>query len=108
MGTSKLKDIYTTDKKRKWEPDYSETFSIIKENVIKAINDIENKEKIEIDEPCLFKMEIFDNFIFKEPEKNTWKGTFSGKDAYWEAPTVEIGFELFNYVRNCIIKHGDF
>jgi len=100
--------IPVKDKKRKWEPDYSETFSIIKENVIKAINDIENKEKIEIDEPCLFKMEIFDNFIFKEPEKISWKGTFSGKEAYWEAPTVEIGFELFNYVRNCIIKHGDF
>ena len=35
--------IPVKDKKRKWEPDYSETFSMIKENVIKAINDIENK-----------------------------------------------------------------
>jgi len=97
--------IPVKDKKRKWEPDYSETFSIIKENVIKAINDIENKETIEIDEPCFFKMTTCDNFIFKEPEKITWKGTFLDKEAYWEAPTVEIGFELFNYIRNCIIKN---
>jgi len=97
--------IPVKDKKRKWEPDYSETFSVIKENVIKAINDIENKEKIEIDEPCFFKMEVCDNFIFKEPEKILWKGTFLDKEAYWEAPTVEIGFELFNNIRSCIIKN---
>jgi hypothetical protein len=72
-------------------PDYSETFSIIKENVIKAINDIENKETIEVDELCLFKMEICDNFIFKKPEKISWKATFYDKEAYWETPTVEIG-----------------
>jgi hypothetical protein len=62
------------------------------------------KEKIEIDEPCYFKMEVCDNFIFKEPEKLSWKGTFSEKEAYWEAPSVEMGLELFDYVRNNIIQ----
>jgi D-aminopeptidase len=96
--------IPVKDKKNKYEPKYSETFPLIKENVIKAINEIGNKEKIETDEPCIFKMEIFDNYTFKEPEKISWKGTFSENEAHWEASSVEIGFELFNYVRNCIIK----
>jgi D-aminopeptidase len=101
--SQKVACIPVKDKKKNWEPDYSKTFPIIKENVIKAINDIENKEKAEIDEPCYFKMEVCDNFIFKKPEKLSWKGTFFKKEAYWEAPSVEIGLELFNYVRNNII-----
>jgi D-aminopeptidase len=96
--------IPVKDKEKKWEPEYSETFSIIKENTVKAINDIENKEKIEIEEPCVFKMELCGDFIFQKPEKITWKGDFSEKEAYWESPSVEIGFELFNWVRNCIEK----
>jgi D-aminopeptidase len=102
--SQKVTCIPVKNKKEKWESNYSETFSIIKENIIKAINDIENKEKVEIAEPCSFKMELLDNFIFKEPKKISWKGTFSGKEAFWESPSVEIGFELFNYIRDCIIK----
>jgi D-aminopeptidase len=102
--SQKVTCIPVKDKKNNWEPEYFETYPIIKENVIKAINEIGNKEKIEIEESCIFKMEIFDNYKFKEPEKISWKGTFSEKEAYWETPSVEIGFELFNYVRNYIIK----
>jgi D-aminopeptidase len=47
-------------------------------------------------------MEVFDNYRFKEPEKISWKGAFFEKEAIWESPSVEIGFEIFNYVRNCI------
>jgi D-aminopeptidase len=100
----KITCIPVKDKKNKWEPDFSDTFPIIKENLINAINDIENKEKIEIDEPCIFKMEICDNFIFKKPDKISWKGIFSEKEAFWEAPTAEIGFELFNFARDCITE----
>ena len=49
-------------------------------------------------------MEVFDNFRFKKPEKISWKGAFFEKEVNWESPSVEIGFEIFNYVRNCIIK----
>jgi len=100
--SQKITCIAVKDKKEKWELKYSETFSIIKENTIKAINDIINKEKIETEEPCKFKMELCDDYIFEEPEKISWKGTFLEKEAFWEAPSVEIGFELFNYIRNCI------
>ncbi|MDR2447716.1 MAG: hypothetical protein LBD58_10615, partial [Treponema sp.] len=37
--------MHIKDKKNRREPDCSETFSVIRENVIKAIMDIENKEK---------------------------------------------------------------
>jgi D-aminopeptidase len=96
--------IPVKDKKNKWEPDYAETFPIIKEGVTRAIKDIENKEKIETKEPCIFKMELCDGFVFKGPESISWKGTFFEKEAAWEAPSVEIGFEILNYVRDCIIK----
>jgi D-aminopeptidase len=98
--------IPVKDKRNRWEPKYCETFPIIKENIIKAINDIENKEKIEMYEPCIFKMELCNNFIFKEPEKISWKGAFTEKEAYWETPSVEMGLELFDYVRDCIKNNG--
>jgi len=100
--SQKVTCIAVKDKKEKWEPKYSETFSLIKENTIKAINDIKNKEKIETKEPCKFKMELCNDYIFEESEKISWKGTFLGKEAFWETPSVEIGFELFNYIRSCI------
>jgi D-aminopeptidase len=102
--SKKVTCIPVKDKKKKWEPDYNETFSIIKENVVEAINDIKNKEEIETDEPCKFKMELFDNYKFKKPERIPWKGAFMEKEVFWESPSVEIGFELFNYVRNCIVE----
>jgi D-aminopeptidase len=102
--SQKVACIPVKDKKNKWEPNYSDTFSIIEENIIEAIKDNKNKERIEIYEPCIFKMELCGNYRFRKPEKISWKGTFSEKEAYWESPSVEIGLELFNYVRECIIK----
>jgi hypothetical protein len=75
---------------------------MIKENIIKAIMDIENKEKIAIDEPCVFRMGLCDGFRFKKPETVSWKGTFSENEANWEATSVQMGLELFDYVRDCI------
>jgi D-aminopeptidase len=98
----KVTCIPVKDKRNGWEPHYSETFPIIRENVNKAIMDIENKERIEIAEPCIFKMELWDKFVFNGSERISWKGTFFEKEAYWEAPSVEIGLELFNYVRTYI------
>ena len=99
--------IPVKDKKTKWEPNYTETFPIIKENIIEAINDIKNKEEIKVYEPCSFKMELCDNYKFREPEKIAWKGTFSEKEAYWETVSVEMGLELFNFVRKYIINGNE-
>ncbi|MHB9294201.1 hypothetical protein Holit_03328 [Hollandina sp. SP2] len=71
--SGKVTCIPVKDKRNRWEPSYSETFPMIRENVIKAIMDIEEKEKIETDEPFIFKMELCDNFNLKE-----WKG-YHGK-----------------------------
>jgi hypothetical protein len=94
--------IPVKDKKNKWEPHYSETFPIIKENVVIAIKVIKNKQVIEIAPPLKFQMGIYDNYKFNFPDDLPWKGSFLEKESYWEAHSIEMGLEIFNFVRNYI------
>jgi D-aminopeptidase len=101
--TSTVECISVKDKSVNWKPSYTETFSIIEEKVITAIKDIDNKRTIEIEEPFLFSLEIYENYKFDTSIELSWKGKITEQKAYWEAPNVEMGIELFDYVRNCII-----
>jgi len=87
------------DKRRDWLPGPDETFGIIRTRVIEAIQYIGRKEPIMIDEPCVFRMEVTPGYRFEPPEQMAWKGRFLEYEALWEAPSVEIGIELLDYVR---------
>jgi hypothetical protein len=54
--------------------------------------------------PYEFKLSLTDGFIFDKDEPFAWKGAFDGTYAVWAAPSTEIGFELFNFVRERIVK----
>ncbi|MDT8718397.1 M55 family metallopeptidase [Clostridium sp. 19966] len=95
--------IPVKDKSRNWEPSYEETYPIIKEGVLEALNDYEKMKIVEIEAPYHFSMELMEEYEFQLPEIS-WKGEVSGNKATWEAPSVEIGLELFNYVREGISK----
>lgn len=98
----KIIQIPVKDKVCGWEPNPKETFNIIKEGVLKALKNRENIEDIQIEGPYNFRMELYKCFYFDAPEVISWKGSFEKNIAYWEAPSVEIGLEIFNYVRDYI------
>lgn len=47
-------------------------------------------------------MEVTEGYYFDVPSEFSWKGSFTENKATWESPSIEIGLELFNYVRSYI------
>lgn len=89
-------------KKDNWEPSTDVTYPIIKEGIINALSDLENKMKTIIDGPYRFEMKLMEGYYFDQTKSISWKGTVENETATWESPDVEIGLELFNYVRELI------
>lgn len=99
--SSQVVEIPVKDKSKNWEPSAKETYPLIKQKVLEALQSAENVEPVVIEGACSFEMELLAGFYFQKPEKFAWKGTFGGQIATWETPTIEIGLEIFNYVRSC-------
>lgn len=107
--SDEVKHISVKDKSRNWEPSIKETYPIIKEGVLEALKNAEKAKGVVIEPPYNFKLELCKYYYFEEPELISWKGNFHKREASWEAPSVEIGFEIFHHVRNNIkIKKEDF
>lgn len=102
-----VKQISVKDKSKNWEPGINVTYTLIKKGVLDALENSQKAEEVIIDPPYNFKLELTNNYYFKEPHRISWKGNFNTSKAVWEAPSVEIGLEIFNYVRNCIHKFDD-
>ncbi|NBG88658.1 M55 family metallopeptidase [Isachenkonia alkalipeptolytica] len=100
--SEKVKHISVKDKSQGWEPGVEETYAIIKDGVLEALKNSKKSEGVVFQAPYTFKLELCKNYYFQEPKEISWKGEFTKKDAIWEAPSIEIGWELFNYVRNHI------
>lgn len=94
--------ISVKDKSKVWEPNVEETFPIIRSGVLKALEDYDNLEPVNLEGPFNFMIELCDQFYFESPNEISWKGSFTDSIAKWEAPSFEIGSELFNYIRACI------
>ncbi|HAZ21057.1 MAG TPA: hypothetical protein DCY84_01665, partial [Firmicutes bacterium] len=71
---------------------------------VEAIQTIDQKDVISISEPFDFSMELVEGYYFASPTVFPWKGNFNETVATWVSPSIEIGLELFNYVRNFIKK----
>ncbi|QNO14431.1 M55 family metallopeptidase [Alkalicella caledoniensis] len=98
----KVKHISVKDKGQNWEPNAEETYPIIKKGVLEALENAHKAEPANITPPYHFKLDLCKYFYFKDPESFPWKGSFTEKVATWEAPSIEMGFELFHYVRENI------
>ena len=96
--------ITVKNKNEGWEPSPLETYQIIKREVVEAIQTIDQKDVISISEPFDFSMELVEGYYFASPTVFPWKGNFNETVATWVSPSIEIGLELFNYVRNFIKK----
>ena len=102
--SEKVVHISVKDKSKNWKPSIEETYPIIKKGVLEALKKANDAQEIEIDPPYSFKLELCEGYYYEKPHAISWKGTFSKKEAIWEAPSVEIGLEIFNYVRERIRK----
>lgn len=96
--------ISVKDKSKNWEPDIEETYTIIKEGVLKALKKANQAKGVEIYPPYRFRLELCEGYCYEEADIISWKGTFGNNEAVWEAPSVEIGLEIFDYVRERIRK----
>lgn len=96
--------ISVKDKAKGWEPSIKETYPIIKKRVLEALINSENMKAVNIEEPYEFSMTLTEGFSYNIPDKISWKGSFNKNKATWEAPSVDIGLELFNYVREYIVN----
>lgn len=96
--------IAVKDKSKKWQPNIEETYKIIKDGVLKALTNIDKMKSVTVKPPYIFSMSLLEGFNFQVPNEISWKGSFDGNTAYWEAPDVEIGLEIFNYIRDLIVK----
>ncbi|MDR2569042.1 MAG: M55 family metallopeptidase [Oscillospiraceae bacterium] len=105
--SDKILTIPVKDMAKGWEPSPQETYSIIYDGVTKALHNVENTTGIFVgDELHRFSMQLCDGYFFDTSANITWKGIIENTKATWEAPSIEIGLELFNYVRRLIKTYG--
>ena len=96
--------IAIKDKAKGWEPSPKETYPIVKSGVLEALRNIENAHSANIEPPYEFSMTLIEGYRYEIPDKISWKGYFNKSEAFWEAPNIEIGLELFNFVREFIVR----
>jgi len=92
------------DKSRGWEPSPEETYQLIYKGVMEALNLSERAKSPTIFPPFLFSMELCEGYEFNTTADVSWKGFITTYKAEWEAPSVEIGLEIFDYVRSILKK----
>jgi len=96
--------IPVKDKAKNWEPSPKETYPLIYKGVMKALQDALKARHVEIRPPYHFSMELCEGFEYNQTAEISWKGTLSQNIATWQAPTIEIGLELFDHVRELLRK----
>ena len=101
--SDKIVTIPVKDMSKGWEPSPQEAYHIIYEGVTKALQNSSNATEISLgDGSHNFSMELCGGYIFDTTTNISWKGTVKKTKAKWEAPSIEIGLELFNYVRGLL------
>ena len=96
--------IPVKDKAKGWEPNPEETYPLIYNEVTKALNNASQAIIVKIEPPYKFSMELCEGFVYDVQTEISWKGTFSSNKATWEAPSIEMGLELFGFVRRQLRK----
>jgi len=96
--------IPVKDKSKNWEPSPAETYPLIYDGTIKALESAKKAKVPNIEPPYLFSMELCKGYSFDVNTSLSWQGSFSKGKAEWAAPNLMIGFELFNCVRDAIMR----
>ncbi len=99
-----VKHISVKSKKDNWEPSSNETYPLIKKGVLEAISNIDQMTSPKFEPPFYFELTLTEGYKFKSDAHISWKGELKKDTATWESPDIEIGLEIFNYVRDLIVK----
>lgn len=91
--------IPVKDKAKNWVPSPEKTYSFIYDGVTEALEKANQAKTAALAAPFMFSLELCEGYVFDNDSNISWKGFFESNKAYWQAPSLEIGFELFNYVR---------
>ena len=102
--SDKIVTIAVKDKAKGWEPSPEKTYPLIYDGVMTALKQAGQAKPVTMAAPCCFSMELCDGYAFDTTAEISWKGKVSATKAEWEAPNVEIGLEIFNYVRGLLHK----
>ena len=97
--------ITVKDKAKQFEPTYEEAYIIIYDGVRSALKEYDKKECCTFTGYCEFEVNLCERFYFEAPDRISWKGSFDERTAFFEAPSVEIGFEILDIVRDMIRKN---
>lgn len=98
--------ITVKDKSAKWEPAPEETYPIIYENMLDALNDYDNKTAYPHSDKYICRLNLTEGFYFDEPDNFPWKGEFDHRTAIWEAHDMETSLSLFWRVQNHIKQYS--
>lgn len=99
--------ISVKDKARGWEPTPAETYPIIFNGVLAALNDYQNKTAYRIDGNSIrCELHLSDGCSFDAPSDFPWAGSFEQQKALWAAPNIESALSLFWYVHDYIRNNG--
>lgn len=99
--------ISVKSKSDNWEPSAEETYALIKDGVMKALSELHLKNTVKVEPPYKFEMKLLEGFKFDENQPISWKGNIENRYASWEAPSVEIGLEIFDFVRDLILDENE-
>lgn len=102
--SDRIVTVPVKDKAKGWEPSPQETHPLIYNGVIKALENAKNAKTVELNPPYEFRMDLCEGYAYDISASFSWKGSFDNTTAYWSAPDVPIGLELFNHVREKIMK----
>jgi D-aminopeptidase len=99
--------ITVKDKKKRYEPAYTETCKLIEEQVINAINDSDSKTHITVKEPCEIELVLEAGYEFYFEDEIPIKCRQEKQKVVWYAPEIETGLEFLDYFRSRIKKTID-
>jgi len=91
--------IPVKDLAKGWEPSPVETYPLIYEGTMKALQNADKAKHTIINAPYLFSMELYDEYAFDMTQEISWKGVVEKNRAEWTAPSIDIGLETFAYLR---------
>jgi D-aminopeptidase len=99
-------EIPVKDKVKNWIPNHSETYGIIRQQVLEALKKRDSLQSL-LDtvlkkEPDTFRFSLAlqNGYCFETPGKISWKGEITRDMATWEALTPEIGLEILWAVKS--------
>lgn len=102
--SSNVSCISVKDRKSKWEPSPEETYPIIYNGIIGAIQDYSNKTAFPLTDEYECDLVLSDGFNYEISKKCEWGGSFEKRNAHWKSKDILTALDCFWEAHNYIQK----